>query len=72
MNNITYNIDFGTKEKSITLVDSDGDGIISVLFDDNGIGIDISLSDINGNMVTTVFNKDEFKKFISLILHDMD
>lgn len=53
--------------KTITLRDSDGDGIITVLFDSYHSGIDIMVSDIHGNSVSALFDKDEFKRFMDKV-----
>lgn len=58
--------------KTLTLRDSDGDGVITVMFDSYLSGIDIALTGPKGNGVTAVFDRGEFRQFIQRLLDDME
>ena len=56
----------------LRLVDTDGDGIISIEFTDDNTGAIINTMDTFGNELNTVYDKQELKTYLKLVLEYME
>ena len=61
-------IDEESGDIDLTLYDTEADGIISIRWDDEHYGLTVSTTDIHERETISLFDKNEFKSYLKLVL----